>query len=492
MEDLPDLSELGLKESHALIHILWGEIKSLRKEVATLKEESKLLKSEVADLKSKLAKNSRNSSKPPSTDGFDKDMSSDNKKSGKGRKKKSGGQKGHKGSNLKQVDNPDHIVPILVKECERCGESLKDVEVKKHECRQTFDTPESKIEVTEHQAEVKICSKCGHENRAEFPSDVLSPVQYGPRIKALSVYLKNYQLLPYKRLGELFGDIFNHSISPSTLVSMNKTCFDNLKETEEIIKAHVTNSDNAHFDETGHYVEKHRDWLHTASTEESTYYFSHYNRGQLAMDEMGILSKFSGRAIHDYWQSYYKYECEHGLCNAHHLRELTFIHEHLGQKWAERMSGFLLHVKEVVKRKKALGKTHLTDDMLKKFEQEYQKILTSGFRINLMAGKIKGKRGKTAQSVPWNLLNRFKTRRDEVLAFMYDLDVPFTNNLAERDLRMMKVQQKISGTFRSKTGAEHFCRIRGYISTVRKNSINVMDSVFSAVKGKPLLPLHLT
>jgi len=491
MEELPDLSELGLKGSYALIHILWSENKSLRKEVKSLKSEVKSLKGEVSDLKSKLVKNSRNSSKPPSTDGFDKDMSSDDKKADKGRKKKPGGQKGHKGSNLKQVDKPDHIVPILIKQCDRCGESLKDVEVKKHECRQTFDTPENKIEVTEHQAEVKICPKCGYENRAEFPSDVSSPVQYGSRIKALSIYLRNYQLIPYKRLSELFGDIFSHAVNPATLVNMGKKCFNNLKETEEIIKAHVTRSENAHFDETGFYVEKHRDWLHTASTKDSTYYFSHYNRGKEAMDEMGVLREFTGRAIHDYWQSYYKYKCEHGLCNAHHIRELTFIHEHLGQKWANRMIDFLFNVKEIVKRKKGLGKTHLTGDMLEKLEMEYQKILTSGFRINPKVKKVEGQRGRTAQSVPWNLLNRFKKRRSEVLAFMYDFEAPFTNNLAERDLRMMKVQQKISGTFRSKTGADHFCRIRGYISTVRKNSINVMDSLLSAMKNNPKLPLHL-
>lgn len=426
----------------------------------------------IQRLENILAKDSHNSSKPPSSDGPKKTKSM-RKPSGRS----PGGQTGHKGSTLKMVDNPNYTQTHRVEGKCHCGCSLKEIEPVGYEKRQVFDLPEIKIEVTEHRCEIKICD-CGAKHVADFPDGVNSPVQYGNRIKSNAVYLMNYQHLPYDRACETIRDLFNQEISPGTLFNFNKSCYDHLKETSEIIKEQIMSSLVVHFDETGSSASKEKHWLHTAGTEQFTYYACHRRRGKIAMDEIGILPNFDGTAVHDYWKSYMKYPCKHALCGAHHLRNLQYIFEQYHQSWAEDMQKLLCEIKENVEIEKEQN-DHLDQQTINNFETRYQKILTAGYQANPPPKNLtkKKKRGRPKRGEPLNLLDRFKNLPKEVLAFMYDFNVPFDNNLAERDIRMMKLQQKISGTFRSKQGADIFCRIRGFISTVRKQNMNVLNSI---------------
>ena len=458
---------------------LSGQVEMLQKQVAELQKE-------VQKLKDQLAKNSRNSSKPPSSDGFKKPSPKSLRPRGK---RKPGGQKGHPGSTLKMVDKPDHTIIYPVDQCRRCGHRLADEASIDVEKRQVFDIPPIQMEVTEHQAEIKPCSHCGHLNKAAFPEQVKAPVQYGPRLKAIAVYLRQYQLLPYNRTRELFRDLFSTDLSEGTLTNITDTCSELLEHPIDQILKQLEQSSVVNFDETGSSVYGKRQWLHSASTPNLTYYEIHPKRGSHAMDHMGILPNFKGRAIHDFWKPYFKYNCDHGLCNAHHLRELIFLHEQHGQRWAKNMIDCLLDIKKAVGEAKTSTDT-LFKEQIHKFETRYQNILDKGYNENPLPKKksTKKKRGRSKKSKARNLLERLDEHRKEVLAFMYDFKVPFDNNLAERDLRMAKVQQKISGTFRSQDGANAFCRIRSYISTVRKNAVNVIDAIGNAFQGYPFLP----
>ena len=440
------------------------------------------LEERLEDLEARLNNNSRNSSKPPSTDEFVKPKSQ-RKKSGKS----SGGQKGHKGNTLKMSDTPDHRVVHTVDNCQSCGLSLEEVLPNCAEKRQVYDLPPLQVEVTEHIVQSKVCPFCGKENKACFPEQVTHPVQYGRNLKGLLVYLNQYQMLPYERLVELFSDLFNHPISEGTLYNTNRTVYEALKLTEDEIVEQLINSTTVHFDETGMRVEGKRQWMHVASTEKLTHYAYHTKRGSEATDAIGILPEFQGTAVHDFWKSYLNYKCSHALCNAHHIRELTGIMELTGQKWPQEMIDLLLEIKEAVENRKAQAK-ELYPKQIVAFEQKYDEILQKGFLVNPPPVKERGKRGRPKQSKAKNLLDRLQGYRKETLAFMYDFQVPFDNNLAERDLRMVKVKQKISGVFRSNYGAKMYCRIRGYISTARKNSVPVLAAIKSALEGNPFVP----
>ena len=355
------------------------------------------------------------------------------------------------------------------------------------EQRQVHDLPPLRLIVTEHQAEIKRCP-CGHLNKAAFPEGVNAPLQYGPALKAAAVYLKNYQLLPYERTCELLGDLFDCPISEGTWDNILGECHERLEQPVQQIKARITQAPVAHFDECGARVEGKLWWLDAASTPNATYYEIHPKRGSEALDAIGILPNFLGRAIHDFWRPYFGYDCAHGLCNAHHLRELVFVHEQRQQAWADAMIDCLLDIKQAVAQARpAAG--HLTEDQLRAFETRYQSILDQGYAQNPLspapAGKKRGRRKKTK---PRNLLERLDQHRGQALTFMYDFCVPFDNNLAERDIRMMKVQQKISGLFRSQQGAKTFCRIRSYISTARKNAMGALDAIARAFTGDPFVP----
>jgi len=455
--------------------------------LVTLSREVDMLKDRVRLLEERLAKNSRNSSKPPSSDGLNKPQPKSLRPPGI---RPTGGQPGHQGQTLMRVIKPDRTEVHRITRCKRCGRSLTTQPPDGVEKRQVHDLPPTRLVVTEHQTEIKRCP-CGHFNKAAFPEGINAPVQYGPGVKAAAVYLNNYQLLPQERTCELLADLFRCGISQGTLANLLAECHRRLDEPLQRIKDQIAHTSVAHFDESGARVDGKLWWLHAASTPGATYYDVHPKRGTKAFNAIGILSAFTGRAIHDFWKPYFDYKCSHGLCNAHHLRELIFLHEEHRQDWANAMIGCLLDIKAAVENTKTSA-DHLPKKQILDFEARYQRILDQGFACNPLpmpldnAVKRRGRRKKTRAR---NLLERLDTHRSEVLAFMYDFRVPFDNNLAERDIRMLKVQQKISGQFRSTEGAEAFCRIRSYISTARKNALNAIDAIARVFTGNPFVPV---
>jgi transposase len=453
--------------------------------IETLINRMNVLEEEVNRLKSIINKDSHNSSKPPSTDTFKKTPHSLREKSNRG----TGGQPGHDGTTLQSVSNPDAIVHHTCQGYCSCGRSLKKAEVIGTESSQVFDIPPIKIAVTEHQADIVQCA-CGQRHTAPFPEGVGATVQYGKGVKALAVYLMMYQLLPMKRTQALFCDLLTIDISQGTLKNICTEAYNRLEKTEESIKKKILESTVAHGDETGFYVNAKRWWLHCVSTILYTFYFCHTARGKDAMKEGGILPQYKGRLIHDYWKAYLEYLCDHGLCNAHHLRELVFIIETFNEAWAIKMKSLLLNIKDTVASAVAQRKKALDLDDLRRYRRQYFAIIREGYHCQPINHTRKpGQRGRLKQTPAKNLLDRFRKHPDEVLAFMYDFNVPFSNNLAERDIRMMKVQQKISGCFRSELGAQIFCRIRGFISTVKKHNLNIIDyisQIFTLNINKPI------
>lgn len=441
------------------------------------------LEARLAELEARLNQNSRNSSRPPSTDVFVRPKSL--RKKGE---RRVGGQKGHRGNTLMQVDDPDEIVVHSVSVCGGCGASLEEVPVMGVERRQVHDIPPLRLVVTEHCAMRKQCPCCQHVTRAGFPEDVLYPVQYGLRLSALVVYLNVYQLVPYDRIGELFSDVFMHSMSNGTIAKTVRSCYGHLSEVEDSIRGLLKEACVLHTDETGLRVGGVREWVHVLSSRLLTWYGHHRNRGSGATIAMGILPLFKGTLVHDFWKPYFRYGCGHALCNAHLVRELRGVSENTGQEWSERMDLLLHEIKEKVDASRSASE-RLSDEMIKGFESRYMEIIELGLRENPVQDSLRvGKRGPRRQSKAKNLLDRCREYQKEVLAFMYDSNVPFENNQAERDIRMVKVQQKISGTFRSDEGARWFCRIRGYISTVKKNKQPVLASIIGALEGHPYIP----
>lgn len=360
---------------------------------------------------------------------------------------------------------------------------------------QVHDLPPLELVVSEHQAEEKCCPCCGVLNRAAFPPDVNSVVQYGSGIKGLMVYLMEGQLLPSGRVCELLSEVLGCEVSEGTLYNARQRCHEQLEEVEVSLKAAIQGAEVGHFDETGMRVQGKLMWLHVACTVVLTYYFIHPKRGQAAMEAMGLLPSFGGTSVHDGWKSYAGYDCDHALCNAHHLRELLFVVERYSQSWADEMMVLLIAIKDQVAVAKTARQQALTPEQLTDFEQRYQCLIEEGFKANPPPPTdevVAKKRGRPKQSPPKNLLDRLQTHQAAVLAFMYDFRVPFDNNQAERDLRMMKLKQKISGGFRSIEGARMFCRIRGYISTLRKQGINVLDALKRVFREAPVFPCPAT
>ena len=432
-------------------------------------------------------KDSRNSSKPPSGDGFGKRTKSLRKKS----ERPSGGQKGHSGSTLEWCEQVDEVITHPVDECCECGTSLSSVSAIDHERRQVHELPPLRLQVIEHQVEVKCCPDCAEISKGSFPVDVTVPVQYGSGLRGLMVYLMNAQLLPSDRTREVLSEVFGCDISEGTLYNVRTQCFEQLASVEQQIKQSLEAAAVMHCDETGLRVNRKLWWLHVASTAELTYYFVHPKRGREAIDEMAVLPTFKGISVHDGWASYFRYLCTHALCNAHHLRELRFIAERYKQPWAEGMMTLLTTIKALVDSTQAAGHDALSAPQLLGFSVLYRALLADGFKANPPPPELADapkKPGRTKQSPPKNLLDRLKRYETAVLAFMHDFQVPFDNNQAERDVRMMKLKQKISGCFRSADGAREFCRIRGYISTLRKQGLTVLDALKSTFMGSPVVP----
>jgi len=404
---------------------------------------------------------------------------------------KVGGQFGHKGHWLSFTETPDDIIIHLSEKCDQC-ESVLNTESIKYERRQVIDLVDNNKFTTEHRSEVKVCENCNCRSKGVFPEDVTAPVQYGPGVKAKSVYLNKRQMIPFGRSAEALKDLFGIKLSPGSIVTMVKKTSELLEEAEETIKEAVLNSRVVNFDESGMNVNGTRHWVHVAVTNIVSYFYAHRRRGTEAIDEMGILPSFSGLAVHDHWKSYFTYSnSTHYLCNAHHLRELEFIHERYSHSWAKDMQEILREIKKEVDALKQNGYLSIAEEVAKDFCDRYDSIITKGYLEDPLIPpdlSKKKKPGPVGQSKGRNLLDRLKNYKEEALGFMNDFSVPFDNNQAERDVRMLKIQQKISGTFRSQQGPIDYCRIMSYISTIRKHSINVIEAITSVFSGTPILP----
>ncbi len=458
-------------------------IQALRQQVAGLQEQIAAQQELIQQLQDQLAKDSHNSGKPPSSDGLKKGRRKSLRQAGQ---RPRGGQRGHKGRTLLQVAEPEHVVVHGLAGCPQCQTELTEVAVEGHVKRQVFDIPPASIEVTEHQAEVKQCPGCGVCVKGEFPSHVTQPTQYGPRLKAFACYLYSQQFIPLARIRELLTALYGHAPSEPAILAAVRQLASHTQASLEQIRQQLITAPVVHFDESGLRVDGLLRWLHVASTEKLTHYHVHDKRGHVGMRVAGILPHFKGVALHDYWRSYFKFrDCQHCLCNVHHLRELRFIVEQYEQTWAAQMERLLLDIKAEVASTSALH-TALPPDRLAHYEAQYDGLIAQGFADNPSVAKTEPRPiGRPKQSPPKNLLDRLHKHKAGVLAFMYDFRIPFDNNLVERDVRMIKVQQKVSGCFRTLDGAHTFCAIRSYISTARKHGINAIHDAFL---DQPFIP----
>lgn len=454
-------------------------------QITDLTEQNVRLEGRIDELEVRLNKNSGNSSKPPSMDGYNKTIKNSRVKSGR----LPGGQLGHEGRTLEKVQNPDEIIEYKTPQICDCGCNLIDVEsIKK--TRQVFDVPKPRNIVTEHVTYETKCPRCGKVHKTDFPLEVTQPVQYGENMQTIMNYLTQHQLLPLERAAEAVRDITGQTISEGTLVNVVQSFYKKLETPIKEIKQKITDSDVAHFDETGMRSEGKTKWMHVASTETMTYYAVHEKRGVKAANDIGILLNFNGTAVHDHWKPYYKFEnCTHSECNSHNLRYLKDMVENRHHDWANEMTGLLIEIHRRVGDLKASGSINMPDTEIKIWHERYHNIIERGIAEDtLKSPLVLNKKGKPIKSKPLQLLLKLQQYDIETLAFMYDFDIPFSNNLAERDLRMQKLRQKISGCFRGKNGANVFCRIRSYISTARKNGIDAMEAISMAVKGQPFVP----
>jgi transposase len=408
---------------------------------------------------------------------------------------KVGGQPGHRGATLRQVAKPQEIIIHTPAVCAQCGAHLQHSTPSTSARRQVFDILDGRIKVTEHRAEARRCQACATTTKAKFPASVRAPVQYGMGVLARCVYLHLYQLLPIKRTAETMRDLFSCHISAATIERASRVSSAKLVNTEQRIKSTIRDCAVIGVDETGLRVAGSGAYIHVARTEELTHFGFDERRGKAAMDEIGILPQFTGTLVRDGWASYQWYEqCRHSLCNVHLLRNLIFVEEASpAQKvWTTPLSKLLLKIKDAVTEAKANDETRLSQKRENELLRRYDKLVEKADRLNPPQPKRKverdaPKKKPAQQPSPRSLINRLQRHRDEVLRFMRDLTVPFDNNGSERDLRMVKLQQKISGCFRTTDGARAFCRVRSYLSTARKQAHSLLYSLERALNGKPLL-----
>ena len=438
-----------------------------------LKELVASLTSRVAELERRLGLNSSNSGKPPSSDGLRKPTRTQSLREKSG--KKTGGQPGHPGKTLRQTETPDAIIDHFPETCAGCGKALNETMATDLSARQVFDLPEPKpLLVTEHRAHTCRCLHCGTQTKAAFPAGVTAPTQYGPRIEAFVLYLQNHQLLPEKRLAMLMADLFGVNLATATIARISQDYAARCQSFVDTLREQVAKAPVKHMDETGFRVGGKTQWLHIASTILLTFYRVSSKRGSLMQSVSGIV-------VHDHWKPYYTLSgVLHALCNAHHLRELKALVEIEKEDWARRMQRLLrgaCHVTNLARE----ADVPLKSSLIALIERRYDAFIAAGMAFHEAQPPLgkPGKRGRQPRRVGHNLLLRLLTRKQDVLRFLTDPTVPFTNNLAEQDGRMMKVQQKVSGGFRSEDGAEDFATIRSVLSTARKQGWSLLETLMS-------------
>jgi transposase len=471
------------------------EANQLRKENAELKEaltrseqrvqelEGLLMKAlrRIEELERRQAKDSHNSSLPPSRDHDKRTPMGQRKKS----QKRSGGQAGHHGHTLLQVKEPDEVIVHRPVVCQGCQRDLSSEAGQLLERRQVHDLPTIRLQVQEHQVQAICCPQCQHRTVASFPMGVNAPVQYGPGVQGLAVYLSQYQLLPVGRTCETLADLFCAQVSQGAVLQWVAQACKILSPTVERIGEWVMGARVMHVDETSVHLLGKVHWVHVHATAGLTLYCWHGKRGAEGIEAIGVLPGFAGRLMHDRWTSYDRYLCLHSLCGAHLIRDAIFVAEHEKQPWAQAMVEHLRQMVHVTNSFRNRGARHLPRAVREPLLAQYFQILASGYAAHGAQAPPPKKAGRKKQNPSLNLLDAFLRRAEQVLAFLDDLTVPFTNNLAERDLRMIKVQQKISGTFRSPLGLDAFCTIRSYLSTMRKQGRPLLEAMQAAFVGSP-------
>jgi len=455
----PNLSAMTHEEKDAFIGLLLAHI---------AKQDER-----IKELERRLGLNSDNSNKPPSSDGYGKKPKQTNLR--EKTDKKSGGQEGHAGNNLEQVDNPNRIIDHCPSVCGECGGALGIEQSTGHRRRQVFDIPKPQpIEVTEHRAHRCQCPNCGTKTDASFPGDVTAPTQYGANIAAVVVYLQQWHLVPEDRLAELIRDVFGLNLTSATIAAMSQRKAEQWSDLADYIGELVKKAPVKHMDETGLRVCAALHWLHVASTWLLTFYRAPLRRNAMMEGVTGII-------IHDFWKPYLgMVGVTHGLCNAHHLRELKALLEMDNEPWALQMYRFLRHACHAVNLSRE-KKQSLDPAFVKWLLARYDRIIAQGLTFHQAMTPIDPpgikKRGRPRQRKGHNLVERLRDHKDDALRFLTNSDVPFTNNQAERDIRMMKLKQKISGCFRTETGAKNFAILRTVLSTARKQGWNILEAI---------------
>jgi transposase len=466
---------------------LEAETAGLRSDNAALRAQIEELAAQLEAVQARLAKDSHNSSKPPSSDPLGrKRPRSQRRRSGK----KPGGQLGRSGETLHLVATPDEVVEHRPPVCTRCQTPLDETaSMVLYERRQVRDLPPVRLVVREHRALHVRCPHCAQVSVGSFPPEASSRAQYGPRLRALAVYLLEQQLIPYARVRELFADLLGAPASVGTLMRWVRQGSQTLRPVEEAIKVALVRAPVLHSDETGVRQAGALAWAHVASTARLTHYAIHAKRGSEATDAIGILPRFTGVSVHDGWKPYRRYmQCRHALCNIHHLRELTFLEEAYQQRWAKDLKTLLLEMKTAVEQARLRGDDRVGAAERSAFVIRYEALLAAGLAANPPPQRRTGQRGRLKQSPALNLLERLSFGQREVLAFLDDFTIPFDNNQAEQDLRMLKVQQKIAGSFRADSGSEAFARIRGYLSSMRKQGVALLAALQTVFTSQPLYP----
>jgi transposase len=452
-----------------------SQLEAFEQENKKLRNENQQLMAENTELKQRLNKNSSNSNKPPSSDGYGKKPAFP--KMGKGSQ---GGQPGHKGSTLHQIDTPDQVIQCKPTIC-KCGHIFTEQEMVYTEKRQVFELPPPRLEVTEYRMHKANCPVCSLPTHAPVPEGVNAPVQYGPRVKAQAVLMNVHFKLPFKKIQLLFSDLFGYPINESTIYSAGRHCYEKLEQSEDLIKSKVAASNVVHADETGIRVKGKLHWMHTATSPLFTYLFVHEKRGTKALtSEKSVLANIKTWLVHDCWSSYFSFKTmNHAICGAHILRELEGLLETGKSQWAKTFKAFLLNLYQMPFEERVRRRAYI--------EARYDRICRVGEKMEPPPIKTPGKRGRYKRTKGRNLIERLITEKDSMLAFAFNKEVPFTNNLAERDIRPTKLKQKISNCFRTETGADIYARIEGFISTARKQNKNVLSELFNTFEGHNFL-----